>query len=511
MFPTTEFTFVQCVSERPYDHKPTQEECSKIIFRPREVTIRNMLDYACHGGVFSPTCRSYKPDGSFHITDKDQQHFLSSSTLFFDFDNMKTPMYDFIDGLSYKPSFGYTSYHNGVEGKGYRFRLGYVFNHPIEGKKDFMEMYYAVKKANGFTFEAKGKENEGGLDTNTAHEHTCYFGTHTDADTYYSGYYYAASEFSEYRTEHVVHSTSTTINVKASITVSDEFLTDFNALNTQDFLTKYYPEYGENYFHSLSTSLILDSTKWFFRYPDFYVEVRHKRQGKYTLKWQIGNDRKRKLFFTAQIMLHNMPTLTMENLLFNLRMERDWYYINTDNKVCNRYLINVAKNSMVKRYTLNPTKHGAFKVNKKFWEEQGISAKAASNHIRRYLKVQTIRPFINAYASISENVKILKEHGIKISEKTLRRMVTEGDIQINKTEASIPYLLDCPKNVTIQDKPIVAGILQLIRTDGAITQRAMADALDVDIRTIKRYIDEMKGTLIRREGNNRSGRWIELR
>ena len=248
----------------------------------------------------------------------------------------------------------------------------------------------------------------------------------------------------------------------------------------------------------------------FFRYPDFYVEVRHKRQGKYTLKWQIGDNRKRKLFFTAQVMLHNMPTLTIENLLFNLRLERDWYYINTDNKVSNRYLINVAKNSMVKRYTLNPTEHNAFKVNKKFWEKQGISAKAASNHIRRYLKVQSIRPFINAYASVSENVEILKEHGIKISERTLKRMVTEGDIQINNTVEATPYLLDCPNNVTIPDKPIVTGILQLIRTDGSITQQAMADALDVDIRTIKRYIDDMKGTVIRREGNNRSGRWVVL-
>ena len=328
---------------------------------------------------------------------------------------------------------------------------------------------------------------------------------------------YSQQEFNDYRsTEKTIaffpstkaSSRSTALKTNVSVDINPEFLVDFNTLNTQDFLTKYYPQYGQNYYHSLSTSLILDSTKWFFKYPDFYVEVRHKRQGKYTLKWQIGDDRKRKLFITAQIMLHNMPTLTMENLLFNLRVERDWYYINTDNKVSNRYLINVAKNTMVKRYTLNPTIHGTFKVNKKYWEEQGISTKAASNHIRRYLKVQTIRPLINAYASISENVKILKEHGIKISERTLRRMVTEGDIQINNTSVEYPYLLDCPKNVTIPDKPIVTGILQLIRTDGAITQKAMADALEVDIRTIKRYIDEMKGTAIRREGNNRSGRWV---
>lgn len=514
MFPSQEFTFTQCISEQPYDHRPTEDECSKIIFRPREVTINGLLEFACHGGVFSPTCRSTNTDGSFHIKAKTDNNFVSSSTVFFDFDNMSTPMQEFIDGLNFKPSFGYTSYRNGMEGLGFRFRLGYVFHKPIVGNQNYRELYVAVCTANDFPIETKAT---GGLDRRT--EAQCYFGTRTDAETYYGGYKYAQQDFNEYRSTEKTQAffessktstLSTTVATNVSTDINPEFLTDFNNLNTQDFLNKYYPQYGQNYYHSLSTSLILDSTKWFFRYPDFYVEVRHKRQGKYTLKWQIGDDRKRKLFFTAQIMLHNMPTLTMENLLFNLRMERDWYYINTDGKVSNRYLIDVAKNTMVKRYTLNPTIHGTFKVNKKYWEEQGISTKAASNHIRRYLKVQTIRPLINAYASVSDNVKMLKEHGIKITERTLRRMVTEGDIQINNTGASYPYLSDCLKNVTIQGKPIETGILQLIRTDGTITQQAMADALMVDIRTIKRYIDDMKGKVIRREGNNRSGRWIVL-
>lgn len=514
MFPTTEFTFTQCISEQHFDQRPTKKQCSEIVFRPREVTISRLLDYACHGGVFSPTCKSTNKDGSFKIKAKTDDNFVSSSTVFFDFDKMDIPMQEFIDGLNFKPSFGYTSYRNGLEGMGFRFRLGYVFYKPIVGAQNYRELYVAVSTANNFPIET---DATGGLDRRT--EAQCYFGTRTDAETYYGGYKYSTQEFNDYRSTEKTFAffpstktspTSTVITTNASVDVNPEFLTDFNTLSTQEFITKYYPIYGHNYVISLSTSLILDNTKMFFTYPEDYVAVLHKRKGNLTLKWEIGDNRKRKLFFTAQIMLHNVPSLTTENLLFNLRMERDWYYINTDNKVSNRYLINVAKNSMVKRYTLNPTEHGAFKVNKKFWKEQGISAQAASNHIRHYLKVQQVRPFINAYASISENVKILKEHGIKICDKTLRGMVTRGEIQINKSEAPHTYLSDCPSNVTIPDKPIVTGILQLIQTDGAITQQAMADALGVDIRTVKRYIDEMKGTVIRREGNNRSGRWVVL-
>lgn len=508
MFPTQEFTFRQYISEQLFSSKPSREALQNIIFRPREVTISLLLDYARHGGVFSPACRSNNADGSFHIRFKDRQHFESSSTVFFDFDDMATPMLDFIQTLPYKPSFAYTSFSNGLDGCGYRFRLGYVFNQPIVGNKNYRELYCAVRNANHFPTKSKGL---GGLDE--LQEEQCYFGTNTNADTYNAGYYYSAAEFEKFRYETDAYALGhrTVQNVNASVDISPEFLTDFNTLTTQEFVTKYYPLYGRNYVVSLSTSLLMDETKMFFRYPEDYVAVLHKRRGKITLKWDRGDNRKRKLFFTAQIMLHNMPSLTVENLLFNLRLERDWYYINQDNKVNNLYLINAAKSAMLKRYELNPTNHGQFKVNMKFWEEQGISAQAAANHIRHYLKVQQVRPFINPCASITENVKVLKEHGISITDKTLKGMVTKGEIQINNSEAPHTYLSVFPDDVTIHDKPIVTGMLQLIQTDGAITQKVMAEALDVDIRTIKRYIDQMKGKLIRREGNNRSGRWVVMR
>ncbi len=206
-------------------------------------------------------------------------------------------------------------------------------------------------------------------------------------------------------------------------------------------------------------------------------------------------------------MLHNVPTLTVENLLYNLRLERDWYYVNTDGKVNNRYLVQTCCRSMVKRYPLHPSWHRPFAVNKRFWSEQGISAQAASNHIRAYLRAQRIREFINPYLSVEQNYEVLKENGVKISLRTLKRMVTRGDIQIYKTRSLPTVLSECRKDVT---NPVTNEILNLVKADGTIKQSTIAEMFELDIRTVKRYFKDMNGTLIRREGNNRTGRWVVI-
>ena len=91
-------------------------------------------------------------------------------------------------------------------------------------------------------------------------------------------------------------------------------------------------------------------------------------------------------------------------------------------------------------------------------------------------------------------------------------MVTKGFIQINQLPLGTPPpdLIECTDNVTISESPIKKGILELLRTDGNMKQQDIADALNVSKRTVIRYMKEMEGTAICREGNNRSGRWVVI-
>ena len=93
-------------------------------------------------------------------------------------------------------------------------------------------------------------------------------------------------------------------------------------------------------------------------YPEDYLSVMRKRNGKFTLKWDMGQDRKKKLYVTAQIMVHNLPDISLENLIYNLFIERKYYYNNSDNKIDNQVVIQTAINALNRKHELNPSKHG---------------------------------------------------------------------------------------------------------------------------------------------------------
>lgn len=501
--PDNGFRFTIAVSEQQYLNKPTREDniFSTIRFTPKEVTVPELLQYAKEGHAFSYIFNGKYEDGKFPQKGKTTQSFISTSTIIYDFDDMEVEFYDFIDTLEYKPSFAYTTASNGLDGKGYRYRLGYVFHHPIASIEDFTTMYYAIMAANGFKFETKGT---GGVDKSSSLVTQVFFGTNPDADIYTSYYNFCRYDFKDFITEDTPKVHLPQIN-DTPITIDKDFLKDFNSLNSDEFFSKYKRQYYGNYKASQETPLILDESKMFYTFPDVYVAVLRKHCGGKTYRHDIGSGRLRKLFITAKIMLFNQPSLTIENLLFNLRLERGWYYVNRDGKLTNEVLINTAINAFKYECNLNQTKHGTFRLNKAFWSGKGFTPIQAVNFVRRYLKAKLVQRFFNPDLTYNENVKLLNDAGIKICKRTLQRMVTRGDIVINNRNSHTPYLSECRSSVTNQT---TAAILELLKQDGSLTQAKIAEELKVDIRTVKRYMEEMKGVLIERVGNNRTGKWV---
>lgn len=508
-----DFKFTLSVSQQSFTSKPPREDSAwgQITFKPQEFTVNTILQAALEGKVFCPSFKSKHPDNSFHIKQKKRENFISTSTIFFDFDNMDVDMETFIENkVDFKPSFAYTTFDNGV--LGYRYRLAYVFNRPIVGVDNFNAMYHAIVSANNFKFET---DKSGGLDRNTYDMcEQCYLGTNKEASIYYTPYsifIYTRYDFEPYLKEsaqsyqeHVSITTST-----EAPPINGDILNDIRNLRFEDFFSKYAPRFYNNYKKSLQTQLILDETKWFYTYPkDYYAVKPHCIKGK-VQKWQVGSDRKRKLYVSAKIMLHNLPSLSIDNLLFNLMCEREWYYDNSDNKLSIKVLIDIAKNAFTHDLTLKPTKHHSFTVNKTYWIEQGITANSAKGYVHAYLHSLEVKPYINPHMSIDYNVKLLKNNGISISPSTLRRMVTRGFIEIDniKSRNNTTYLPERNNDVT---NPVTNEILKLITYNSKITQKELAETLQVDIRTIKRYFDEMKGVLIERVGNNRTGYWKVL-
>ncbi len=497
-----EFKFNLSVSQQGFATKPASEQVPKIVFEPRQLTIDSALQCAKEGRAFCYSFTTPNPNGLIAVKDKKEANFQATSTIIYDFDNMDTSMADYIESLSYKPSFAYPTYSNGKSGF-CRFRLAYVFDDDVKSVGAFNNLYHAIANANGFVKETK---EHGGWDVRNVSQ--LYYGTTSTASTYNGRVIYSQDDFKPFiittiEQKATVSNRTESYYAKYESSISAEFLEDFTHLSQKALFTKYRDDYYQNYFLSLSTPLILDESEMFYRYPDDYVCIKHKRKGKNTLKWEVGEDRKKKMFITAQMMMFNLPSMSVENLLYNLRIERQWYYNNSDNKINNEFLIQTAIAAINKPYPLEPSKHGAFTLNKALWEGQGYTANQAKMIVRRYLKAQEVERLYNPSLTRKENLRVLKENGIKISEKTLKRMVSRGDIKIDISKEPHTYLSRCPESDTIL-------MLRLIHRNGYITQRELSNALNVSLPTIKRYMREMKGKLIRREGDNRTGRWVVL-
>jgi len=494
------YTFTISVSQQCYPTKPERYQIAQLLFEPRQLTIDGVLQCAKEGRAFCSSFSSDREDGIITTSTKCEENFLSTSTVFFDFDEMCIDMDSFIACLKWKPTFAYPTYSNGKDGF-YCFRLCYVLTEEITSLEEFKSLYGAIAQANGFVKREKGKH--GGLDNLNVVQ--LYLGTTSTASTFKSEIFYTKAAYERYIVNSIGHNPQTPIlrkeeSHKCNSPINAEFLHDFRRLKFVEFYMKYKDKFFQNYISSLSTKLILDKSGMFYTFPDDYVCVCYKRNGKDMLRWKHGDRRKKKLFITAQIMLYNLPNMSLENLLYNLRLELQWHYDNSDRKISYEYLIEMAIGAFNKPFPLDPSKHGKFKLNKPYWEGKGFTANQAKMIVRNELKAREIRPFINPYLSIPENCRILNEQSVEISLRTLERMVSRGDIKIVPPTHTHTYLSCCRDSVTIQ-------ILKMIERNGRITQHQISDALNCCLRTVKRYLKDMSGVYIFREGNNRTGQW----
>ena len=504
MLANSEYEFTLFVSQKNYSSKPSKDEMPKMRFVPQQLTIESALECATQGKAFCYTFQSDKADGSLSVKDKKKENFISTSTMIYDFDDMKVSMADYINSIPYKPSFAYPTYSDGKNGLS-RFRLAYVFDEEILGENDFNAVFHAIANANHFTPETK---EQGGWDVRSVAQ--MYFGTTQDVSTYISNTVYSIDDFEPYMVPVTVNGTSTKVSPSNNLNrnrdiVDKEFLYNLYHSKYEDFFKSYFDSYYPNYSQSLETTLTLSQNEMWYEYPDDYVAVFRKREGKKVLKWNIGENRKKRLYITAQMMLHNCPELTIENLIYNLYIERKHYYNNADNKISNQVLIDTAVNAFNRRINLNPSNHSSYRVNKEFWSEQGVGVHQAKGFIRREIKVQEILPYIDSNKTIKENHQILIDKGIDISVRTLQRMVTRGDIYIYNNNV-ITLLSECRSDVTIRQNHII----ELMKENNQITADEIAKQLDCDVRTVKRDIKKMRGVLIDRVGNNRSGYWVVL-
>lgn len=445
--PVTEstFRFALNVSTGTYpDAKPRRPWT--IQYATQSLTVSELDDLQRQGKSFCYLFKGRDESGLVTQKQKTVGGFDSTNVIFYDIDKMDMEMNDYILRIPQRPSMAYTTMSNGINGR-YGYRLIYVFREPITTVEDFDRIYYAVAAANGFRQREYPDGTKYEFDYLKVNQQ--YFGGGIRSESTTTDLVYSISDFDSFvddgeNLKRQIEGERKNKNKKKNSPsqnnigeaqgeqayysgLDSTFSNDIFKLSPKDFLETYEKAYFPKYLGSLSSPLTLSSDRRYWLYPEDYQEVKRNWQanedGKRSVHlWPIGSNRKRRLYITAQIMRHNCPDISKEELVYGLIYERYHYFVNTDNKLNNNVIIDIAESSMKHEIELQPCKHPAFSVNKDCLSGN-LTANSLKNTIRKERKEEEILAVYDFSLSVKENLSLLREKGIKTSRSYLFNFV----------------------------------------------------------------------------------------
>lgn len=425
---TKNYTFEVSLSNQNFTHKPDRAtEIPKLTFSQTTTTIDEFADAITQGFCYTPVYSL----STFSMANKTDANYVYSSFVSLDFDHSKTSMSNMVEALEYKPTIAYTSCNNGLNDE-YRFRFIYCFNEPIEGLAAYSAYVLTLLKANNLSIKdidqrsLKGSQYYNGNgcgDVNIIITHNIY--NREDFKDYYGTY-----------TESIIQNNNTptpTIMWWNDTFSSKQFIDDYWNMRMEDVLCKYVETYP-NIDHTPMDEADEDTP--YILFPADYIEIRRywttQNEGK-AIKLKDGQGRRRKLFLNGIIRRLINPSITLENLLYNLLFELVHYVSNyqAKNIIGKKEIYQIACNVMradLEAYECLRGTERTYMVNPKYCVKYGINKRQARNIAEKAIRSEHIGELFDYNKTDKENLEAMKEHGLRISLITLKRWRLENGI-----------------------------------------------------------------------------------
>lgn len=413
-----------CLSKERYDEKPLGNVINKMRWECKELSVDDFANAISQGYSFCALMQNNW---------RDRNNFICTSMLVFDIDHCTTPMDEYIPKLEYKPTICYTSPSN-TEGD-YGFRLIYLLDFELCSVDDYYT--FSVSFAHQSNFEQLSKPSLSNKKKRILDEHSHLGEQFWNGNSHGEVVVYGNILKKENINVNQVYKrvlAKKTKSISQTITihthhnrVSDTFQRDYENMPFQDFIQKYHTVY-ENMEH---TPIDISEDEPMIYFNDDYYEIRRpwKKINGETLKIKDGEGRRKKLFLNGIIRRKINPSITFENLLYNLVYEFEYYYINDGNTITKKTLYDIADNVMKAKIvdsSLGKPKYKS-KVNPLYCVKYGLTPKQVIAKLKN--KKQYIGEFYDFELTDQQNLDIMKEFGLEISLITLKRWKKENGIK----------------------------------------------------------------------------------
>ena len=434
-------------------------------FKEVEVNSKELLQELLQGRTF---CHLFNPkhfrqDGSFGSSEKTNENFRGSYVIGIDIDKTEYPtVRDFVEKLSKKPTFYYTSYSNKQLGKGARFRLIYVFNELIENPYFFR---YAATKLN----ELVEKETEEKIEDNCNKRCSQYFnGTYKSEwdtsivlDYYLFNEIYSLSDFNidreeylEFLKEGAGYRTKTTTRKKELQELLQELEEPGAKEEEVEELEPIFDRKLVEEMKNLDYNSFMKRNRWKYNYiyrneggeweNGIYREL---QEDEFSLYWNAnkvkdGQKRRKKLFERICLRRVMNPEVDANTLLFNAYEDRERFFeIDKDLSIeCLERNVETALQLEIKDIESMYSKNLDY-LRKKNKSRIILKSGEARNEVMKEIKYSKIDQYYNKEKTIKENLELLPERW-KVSERTLYRYAKERGIKLKLSEEEIKDYLN---------------------------------------------------------------------
>lgn len=429
----SDYTFEVSLTTKAFDHKPNKlTEVPKLRFETTTTDIGSFAAAIADGHGYAPIFDTT----AFGMGEKVKDNFMYSFFVSLDVDDTMTEMDTFVKGLQYKPTLAYTSCSN--EPDNYRYRLIYCFNEKIEGVDEYYSFVYAILAANGLSIndvDASCRQAERYYNGNCC----------SNINMSIPGIVYSKADFNKYYTPRVraskvfiKNNIYTTYNICLDDTFeNEEFKKNYWSLPITELLEKYIEVYPN--FEHTPLPPVDDDTPYIV-FPEGYIEIERawskSNDGK-AVKIADGHGRRNKLYVNGVLRRLINPAITFDNLLYNLIFELQHYITNykAQNIIGKKEVYEIAVNVMkadLSKIEVKPCKR-KFMVNEAYCNKYGLKANAVKNTVGKTLRWELIGSMYDCSLSDKENVAVMKEHGLKVSLRTLQNWKSENNITRRNT------------------------------------------------------------------------------
>lgn len=404
----------------------------------------------------SPFHQRGKNKGCLKFSMKANVFFKGSQCIFIDVDETKAPsMMDYLCRLRFPPSCAYPSYSDGKLKNGStsrRFHLVYVFNEVLD-KYEFLRISKTLTKII--------EEDTGEAMADTCGERLSQYmnGCYGILDTYNGDRFYSRSVFPAKPEDKIYQSIKKDCD-EEKITFNQFMLEDMKSLDYKTFTHSYSKRYGYVY--------RTEGTEWqeyqgikYQMTNENYLQLWH-----YSQKIPDGEKRRTKMAQRCCLRRLIKPDITPDELLYQLYIDRERYFDNSDGVLDVDTMRRKVENAMS---LTDEELYDVCKISIDYWHEnhpQFILHPDTENHqsAKRIIERETNYLYLDkaydASISVSENVL-----NLPFSESTIYRYRKDRGVSMSKEEKKDIFVQNYSRNLSVDEN------IEILKNKGLVLSK----------------------------------------